>query len=124
MLRSKVYTISIFFCSAALAAGQNRTVSVPSLTATVGDTFVRPLAGGNSITKTITGQFYRDAQGRTRTERGQLVTIQDPTTRTTVVVDMTSKTARRFTAAQPIPIGTSMSAVIRTSGIKSYLVSR
>ena len=93
------------------ATAQNRTPTLTTVTATVQDSFVRPLAGGNAITKTVSGQFYRDAQGRTCIVRGQVITIQDPSTRTVVVVDMSSKTAKRFVASQSPSPGPSMSAV-------------
>ncbi len=104
--------LSRTLCLSALAAmAQSKTPTVPPLTATVEDTFVRTLANGNSVTKTVTGQFYRDAQGRTRIERGQLVTLQDPTTGTTVVIDLSSNAARRFTAPHPVSATPSMSTV-------------
>ena len=90
---------------------QNRTPIVSALTATIQDTFVRPLAGGNAITKTVSGQFFRDTQGRTCIVRGQIMTIQDPAAKTTVVVDMSAKIARRFVAAQSPSPGPSMGSV-------------
>lgn len=108
--------IPMLIASVSMMMAQDRAVSVPSLTATVEDTFTRKLADGNVITKTITGQFYRDSQGRTRTERDQMVTIQDPTTRMTAVIDTRSKVARRFIAPAPGPAstsGSSMSTVTR-----------
>ncbi len=106
------FAYSTVLCSSVIAVmAQNRTTAVPSLTVTVQDTFIRTLPDGNTITKTVTGQLYRDSQGRTRIERGQLVTIQDPTTQTTVVIDFKSSSGRRFTSSSKAPSGPSMSAV-------------
>jgi hypothetical protein len=47
------------------------------------------------------GQFYRDAEGRTRIEMGRLITITDPTTRTRYVLD----TERHIAHKMPLPPG-------------------
>ncbi len=94
-----------------IGVGQSFAPSIPALTATVTDTFVRTLPSGNLVTNTVTGQFYRDSQGRSRTERGQMVVIQDPVARTSVVVDLTSNTARRFSAGPRTNPGPSMTDV-------------
>lgn len=105
-MRKQIY-IPVLIASLSLAMAQDHKVSILSLTATVQDTFTRKLVDGNVVTKTVSGQFYRDSEGRTRTERDQMVTIQDPTTRTIIVIDARSKVARRFTAPAPRSAATS-----------------
>ena len=48
-------------------------------------------------TDVTTSRLYRDSQGRTRTESGTTVTINDPTTRTTLKLDTRSRTYQRST---------------------------
>lgn len=72
-------------------------------------TDVVPLSADLRITRTLvdadgeqqidreTNRLYRDSQGRTRTEAGSSVTINDPTARTTVVLDTEARTFRRVT---------------------------
>jgi len=92
----KTLTVSALLASTLLMAAQNPKPIIASLTATVEDVFVQRLQDGSQINKTIIGNFYRDSQGRTRIDRDKLVTIQDPTTRTNLVIDMGKKVAKRF----------------------------
>jgi hypothetical protein len=103
--------------SVAVVAAQQHPQSVTPLTATVQDTFTRNLAGGNTVVNQVTGNFYRDAQGRTRTERQNLVTVQDPVAHTLTVMDLTAGIARQFTAPQAAAAATgqSMSAMLGKS---------
>src|SRR6266567_4728651 len=97
------------------ALGQRQARSLPSLRADVTDTFTRQLVDGNTVVSTTVGTFYRDQEGRTRTERGNLIVIQDPTIRVTIVLDTKAKTARQFAVGQgarasaPIPSSSSNS---------------
>ena len=50
---------------------------------------------GQRQTAKETQHLYRDSKGRTRTETGSTVTISDPTARTTVVLDVASRTFQR-----------------------------
>jgi hypothetical protein len=70
---------------------------------------VVPLSADLTITRTTVGadgelrveretsRLYRDSLGRTRTEDGSSVTINDPTTQTTVRLDPEARTFRRMT---------------------------
>lgn len=49
-------------------------------------------AEGERQTTRETGHFYRDSQGRTRTEIESLVTIYDPTSGTTLMLDTATRT--------------------------------
>lgn len=82
----------------ACAWAQESSRSLPSLSATIEDTYTRKLADGNVVSKTVTGKFFRDAAGRTRLESGNLVVLRDPAERTVVVLDLQSRVARRLVA--------------------------
>jgi hypothetical protein len=71
-------------------------------------TTVVPLSADLQITRTIdqrveheTNHVYRDSQGRTRTEAGSTVTINDPATRSTIVLDTEAGTYQRLTPDRP-----------------------
>jgi hypothetical protein len=112
MSRQVLVFAVLFTISVGLAAAQQHPQSVTPLTATVQDTFTRNLAGGNAVVNQVTGNFYRDAQGRTRTERQNLVTVQDPAAHTLTIIDLTAGVARQFTAPQGTAGGPSMSAAL------------
>src|SRR5581483_90727 len=101
--------------------------------------YTRKLSDGNVVTTSTTGRFYRDSQGRTRTERGNLIVIQDPTKRTTIVIDNSSQTARRFsglpnpqgasgpsmsdvTGAKPVSLGNQVISGVETRGTRATAV--
>ncbi len=71
-----------------------------SIQATIEDTYSRKLIDGNVVTNTITGRYFRDDAGRTRSERGDVVTIEDPSAGTLTVLDLKRKIARKHTSAQ------------------------
>jgi hypothetical protein len=48
-----------------------------------------------------TSRFFRDGQGRTRLDSGSTVTINDPATKSTLRLDVASKTYTRTTKADP-----------------------
>lgn len=86
-----------------------------------GATEVVPLSADLQITRTTaqrteheTNRLYRDSQGRTRTEDGSSVTISDPTTRTTIVLDTETRTFQRMTPDEP---GLGSSAASRAGNI-------
>lgn len=55
----------------------------------------------NQAATTDSGQFYRDAEGRTRLEMGRLITITDPVARTRYVLDTEQHVAHKM----PLPPG-------------------
>ena len=56
----------------------------------------RALANGNVLERTVKGKYFRDDQGRVRREQSGIVTITDPTTATSYVLDAKTKTARKM----------------------------
>jgi ABC-type Na+ efflux pump permease subunit len=56
----------------------------------------RALANGNVLERTVKGKYFRDDQGRVRREQSGMVTITDPNTATSYVLDAKSKTARKL----------------------------
>jgi hypothetical protein len=65
---------------------------------------VQTLGDGTRIDRTETDQFYRDDQGRSRTERsgdGPAITIQDPVAGFTAILDPSTKTAHKLPAPPP-----------------------
>ena len=109
--RSLTLNVLVGFAFAGLAGSAQNVPNLKAFSATVEDTFTRTLADGNIVTKTVTGQYYRDAQGRSRLERGQIITIKDPTTRTVAIVDSSTNTVKRFVAS-PSPEATSSSTAV------------
>ncbi len=89
---------------------------------------LRTLADGNHIAQTTTGTTARDSQGRTRqeaplptgntpTEAPRLVFILDPETHTSYVLNLTDKTANKF--SMPSPSVQTSSLVAREAGTYS-----
>jgi hypothetical protein len=76
---------------------------------------VVPVSADLRITRTTadgatdqeTQHLYRDSVGRTRTETGSTVTIYDPTTATTLVLDSATRSFQRTTRAKSAPAGDS-----------------
>jgi hypothetical protein len=58
-------------------------------------------AAGQRQTEQEVQHVYRDSEGRTRTEAGGTVTISDPTAKTTVVLDVATRTFHRSAATAP-----------------------
>jgi hypothetical protein len=110
--------LTLFSCCGLLAQEQH--VPTPSLTATIEDTFTRKLVDGNVITKQTTGRYYRDTVGRTRIERGHIVTINNPTDRTIVVIDTISGTAKRFRRPDQPPSSSVAQSMSETTKRKTY----
>lgn len=59
-------------------------------------------ASGKRQTEVEANRLYRDSQGRTRKEVGSIVTISDPSTRTTLRLDTKTRTYQRSTG-KPAP---------------------
>ena len=76
------------------AFAQTPSVSVVPVTATIVNTQSKKLPNGDTVENTTIGKYYRDGQGRTRTEQGNRIVIQEPSTRTTITLDISAKTAR------------------------------
>ncbi|HEV8561883.1 MAG TPA: hypothetical protein VGR06_36640 [Actinophytocola sp.] len=74
-------------------------------------------SGGQRQTELETQHLYRDSQGRTRTEAGSTVTINDPTSKTTLVLDVATRTFRRSAQdqANPAPAGGSAQRDVATN---------
>lgn len=70
------------------------------ITATISDTYVKNLTGGNTVTHTVTGTFYRDQDGRIRIERDRQISIQDPVAGFSAVMDTSARTARKLLTPQ------------------------
>jgi hypothetical protein len=86
-----VFVISLGLASVSVAQPPYQFQS--QITATITDTYVKPLADGNTLTNTVSGNLYRDQNGRMRIERGANVWIQDPVAGFSAVLDTGAKTA-------------------------------
>lgn len=80
------------------AAGQTPDLSAPARAAAdvvplAADLQVTVTAPDGTVTQEIR-HYYRDSQGRTRTEAGTLVTINDPVTGTVTILDTATRTYR------------------------------
>jgi hypothetical protein len=87
------------FLLTGFALAQSPDVSVVPVTAAIVNTQSKKLPNGKTVEDTTIGKYYRDGQGRTRTELANRVVIRDPSTRTTVTLDTSAKTARVSTPA-------------------------
>lgn len=87
------------FLLTGFALAQPPDVSVVPVTATIVNTQSKKLPNGKTVEGTTIGKYYRDSQGRTRTEQGNRVVIQDPSTRTIITLDTSAKTAHVSTPA-------------------------
>jgi hypothetical protein len=89
---------------------------------------VQTLADGTQIENSDSDLFYRDAQGRTRLEQsvpGRAIVITDPVAHITIVLDPTTKTARKNAAflGQPGTRGGPVSQVIVGGGRSGPMVT-
>ena len=88
MIRNNIAVLLTIPMAAILSQAQ--TAHPPAITATVEQT-ATPI-GGKPV-KTLSA-FYRDGQGRTRTESGSSVLIQDPVAGVTIRLDTANRVAR------------------------------
>ena len=96
MFHVRIFLLSSFGFLAVAQQNQQKTLVPPTLAAEFEETHTRQLTDGNTVVNRVTGQFFRDNQGRTRLERGNVVIIKDPVAQTLVVLNASSQSARRF----------------------------
>lgn len=103
---------------ASVSTAQQLSHTDKPFTATISDTFVKKLAGGNVVTHTATGSFYRDQDGRIRIERDGQISIQDPVAGFNAVLDPATRTARKLVTVPraSIPVSGSISSGVPPPG--------
>ncbi len=84
--------------SAAMTAQAPKTIAPVSADIEVNT--VTTLRDGNQLQKTATQRFYRDSQGRTRLENGDMVTINDVVAHQILLLNLKNHTAQRIVAPQ------------------------
>jgi hypothetical protein len=90
--------LSLVFAAAAVAQTPKLT---PSVSADIEMVTVTTLNDGNQLQKTATQRFYRDSQGRTRLENGNVVTINDVVAHEVIVLDLVRRTAQKTILPAP-----------------------
>jgi hypothetical protein len=106
----RLLSLSCILLALASIAGAQSSHVEPQVTATISENFVKKLADGNAVTNTITGNFYRDQDGRIRIERGTQVWIQDPIAGFNAVLDTNTRTARKLITPQRAAVAAASSS--------------
>lgn len=104
----------VFLAIASIAGAQQSSHVEPQVTATISENYVRKLADGNAVTHTVTGNFYRDQDGRIRIERDTQIWIQDPVAGFNAVLDTAARTARKLVTPQRAALASSASSKQQT----------
>jgi hypothetical protein len=99
----KTILAATLFVSSALA--QPGTISLTPLKATFVRSVLEAQPDGSTSTRSTTGTYYRDSNGRTRLELGNTVVISDPIARTTITLDLAAATTRVMGPPTSAPAG-------------------
>lgn len=99
-----------------LMSAQNKAPRTIPLSAEIDVTNVRTLTDGNALRKDLQLKFYRDAEGDSRLEQGDTVTIVNSSAHEVYVLNLKSRTARVVVAT-----GTSLTGAVEAKGIQQDL---
>lgn len=114
MKNTKKFSILCAVLASAMLAAQT-TKTAPTVRADIEVATVTTLSDGNQLQKSATEQFYRDSQGRTRLENGNMITINDPVAHQVLVVDMVNRTVQKIVSPPaPVTAGPTAEALARS----------